>query len=77
MQLMRGIRESIKEGRFPQFVQAFFKRMFPNEDFPQWLQEALSSVNVDLKPQLPMKQEQELSCNEETKNNCPPEVLST
>ncbi|MEQ2259415.1 Queuine tRNA-ribosyltransferase catalytic subunit 1, partial [Xenotaenia resolanae] len=45
--LMRSVRQSIVEGRFPEFIRTFMKRMFPSRDqYPSWAVEALASVNV-------------------------------
>ncbi|KAI1884329.1 hypothetical protein AGOR_G00225300 [Albula goreensis] len=47
--LMRSVRESIIEGRFPEFVRTFMKRMFPVEGtYPSWAVDALASVNITL-----------------------------
>ena len=46
MQLMRDIRESIKQDKFPEFVQGFMKRMFPDNIYPDWVKNALASVNI-------------------------------
>ena len=51
MQLMRDIRESIKQDKFPEFVQRFMKRMFPDNIYPDWAQKALASVNILLDSQ--------------------------
>ena len=48
MELMRNIRESIKKDKFPEFVQGFMNRMFPDKKYPDWAQKALSSVNIIL-----------------------------
>lgn len=45
---MREIRESISAGWFPRFVQNFMKKMFPNEDYEDWIVDALESVNIYL-----------------------------
>ena len=45
---MRGIRNSIKNDQFPQFVQHFFLNMFPDKNYPPWAVDALASVNVHL-----------------------------
>ncbi|KAA0705239.1 Queuine tRNA-ribosyltransferase catalytic subunit 1 [Triplophysa tibetana] len=45
--LMRSVRQSIIEKRFPEFVKAFMKRMFSSsEQYPSWAVEALQSVNI-------------------------------
>lgn len=46
---MRSVRQSIVEKRFPEFIQAFMKRMFPSPDqYPSWAVDALTSVNIKL-----------------------------
>lgn len=47
MQLMKGIRDSIKENKFPEFVQEFMLNMYPNKNYPQWCIDALKSVNIE------------------------------
>ena len=51
MQLMRDIRESIKQDKFPEFVDRFMKRMFPDNIHPDWAKDALASVNIFLNNQ--------------------------
>ncbi|XP_027032300.1 queuine tRNA-ribosyltransferase catalytic subunit 1 isoform X1 [Tachysurus fulvidraco] len=47
--LMRSVRQSIVEQRFPEFVQSFMRRMFPNDEtYPSWVVDALASVNITL-----------------------------
>nr|KAG5698285.1 hypothetical protein BaRGS_016987 [Batillaria attramentaria] len=46
--LMRSMHESIIAGQFPEFVQTFFKDMFPKKNYPDWAVDALSSVNITL-----------------------------
>lgn len=48
MQLMRDIRQSIKQDKFPEFVQGFMTRMFPDKAYPAWARNALASVNIFL-----------------------------
>lgn len=48
MQLMKGIRDSIKEGKFPEFVQNFMLNMYPNKNYPAWVIDSLQSVNIKL-----------------------------
>lgn len=48
--LMRDLRQSIAEQRFPQFVQAFMEKQFPSGCYEPWIVNALASVNVKLKP---------------------------
>ncbi|XP_060860656.1 queuine tRNA-ribosyltransferase catalytic subunit [Metopolophium dirhodum] len=49
MQLMKGIRESIKVNKFPEFVQEFMTNIYPDKNYPQWCHDALQSVNIELK----------------------------
>lgn len=49
IQLMKGIRDSIKENKFPEFVLKFMTNMYPDKKYPQWCIDALHSVNIDLK----------------------------
>uniref|UniRef100_A0A672ICF9 Queuine tRNA-ribosyltransferase catalytic subunit 1 n=1 Tax=Salarias fasciatus TaxID=181472 RepID=A0A672ICF9_SALFA len=47
--LMRSVRQSIVDGRFPDFIRTFMKRLFPSRDqYPSWAVDALASVNVTL-----------------------------
>ncbi|KAG0030598.1 hypothetical protein BGZ81_002463 [Podila clonocystis] len=49
LRLMRQIRESVIEDRFPQFIHRFFKDLFVEKSaYPEWAVNALKSVNVDL-----------------------------
>ncbi|GMH38116.1 hypothetical protein BSKO_06000 [Bryopsis sp. KO-2023] len=48
MRLAREMRESIKEQRFPQFVRMFMKRQHPHGDIPQWIRDAMASVDISL-----------------------------
>ncbi|KAJ1972774.1 Queuine tRNA-ribosyltransferase catalytic subunit 1 [Dimargaris xerosporica] len=52
MRLMRDIRTSIMEDRFPQFVQSFMKCYFVDNGtpYPKWVVNALASVNISLLP---------------------------
>lgn len=67
MQLMRDIRESIKKDKFPEFVCSFMNTVYPDRSFPDWVVEALASVNIFLsetqysngKGQYPLRTEQE------------------
>lgn len=49
MRLMRNIRTSIKEGRFPEFVKDFLQTLYPERNYPDWACEALAAVNIDVK----------------------------
>ncbi|XP_067662656.1 queuine tRNA-ribosyltransferase catalytic subunit 1-like [Haliotis asinina] len=46
--LMKGIRDSIIEDKFPEFIKEFFRRYFPKGDYPAWAVEALAKVKVSL-----------------------------
>lgn len=48
MQLMKSVRDSIKENKFPEFVKDFMLKMYPNRNYPQWCIEALESVHINL-----------------------------
>ncbi|XP_025152539.1 queuine tRNA-ribosyltransferase catalytic subunit isoform X2 [Harpegnathos saltator] len=48
MRLMRDIRESIKEQKFPKFIQDYMLTVYPNKDYPTWIVKALEAVNVTL-----------------------------
>ncbi|KAI9590967.1 tRNA-guanine(15) transglycosylase-like protein [Syncephalis fuscata] len=48
MRLMRGIRESIVAGTFPEFVRTFMRNRFGDGNTPEWIVNALKSVNVEL-----------------------------
>ncbi|XP_024941464.1 queuine tRNA-ribosyltransferase catalytic subunit isoform X2 [Cephus cinctus] len=48
MRLMQNIRESIKKGEFPQFVQQFMLKVYPTKEYPSWIVDALQAVNIYL-----------------------------
>ncbi|EZA50132.1 hypothetical protein DMN91_000702 [Ooceraea biroi] len=48
MKLMRDIRSSIREQRFPRFVQDYMLTAYPDKDYPVWIVNALEAVNVTL-----------------------------
>lgn len=48
MKLMQDIRNSIKEQRFPKFIQEYMLAVYPNKDYPIWIINALEAVNVSL-----------------------------
>lgn len=48
MRLMREIRESIKENRFPEYVKKFMTDLHPDGIYPTWIRDSLKAVNVDL-----------------------------
>ncbi|OWA50290.1 putative queuine tRNA-ribosyltransferase [Hypsibius exemplaris] len=53
MNLMRQIRESIKSGRFPEFVLNFMEERYPNGSAPAWIVDALATVNIRIHQQKP------------------------
>lgn len=48
MKLMENIRQSIKEQRFPKFIQQYMLDLYPNKEYPSWIVNALKAVNVTL-----------------------------
>lgn len=48
MKLMRNIRESIKEQRFPEFIQQYMLNLYPDKKYPEWIINVLKAVNVNL-----------------------------
>lgn len=48
MRLMKSIRDNIKAGTFVDFVKTFMKTYYPKGDYPGWVIDALSAVNVHL-----------------------------
>lgn len=49
LNLMREIRESVVEDRFPEYIRRFFASLHASkEDYPEWAVEALRGVGVDL-----------------------------
>lgn len=46
LRLMKNIRESIKEQRFPVFVKDFMAKMFEGREVPSWIRDALSTVHI-------------------------------
>ncbi|QDZ21485.1 queuine tRNA-ribosyltransferase [Chloropicon primus] len=47
MQLMKGIRESIVDQRFPEFVRDFMKKLYP-DGAPEWVARALKAADIEL-----------------------------
>ncbi|KAG8339977.1 queuine tRNA-ribosyltransferase [Trypanosoma vivax] len=47
--LTRGARAAIEEGKFTDFVQNFFADCYPNFHYPQWAVNALRSVGIELR----------------------------
>ncbi|KAL7636741.1 UNVERIFIED_CONTAM: hypothetical protein RMT77_012495 [Armadillidium vulgare] len=48
LKIMEQIRNSIKEGTFVNFVKDFMKSYYKDEAYPEWVVDALSSVNITL-----------------------------
>lgn len=48
LRLMKDIRESIMENRYPEFVKSFMQRYFKEEPVPKWIVDALAKVNIHL-----------------------------
>lgn len=48
MGLMRTLQQSIERDEFPQFVQEFMLTNYPDRQYPDWVVEALASVNITL-----------------------------
>lgn len=49
LKLMRDIQNSINEQKFPEFIRNFMKNLYSNDEYPQWIVDALKAVNIDLK----------------------------
>ncbi|XP_054283143.1 queuine tRNA-ribosyltransferase catalytic subunit 1-like [Macrosteles quadrilineatus] len=71
MRLMKGMRESIKAQRFPEYVQGFMSKMYSDSKYPKWVTDALAKVNIHLTPspnrenvtEVPNKKPLKDSCN--------------
>lgn len=48
LQLMRDMRTAIENDKFAEFVKTFFADLFPADEKPRWIVEALRSVNIDI-----------------------------
>ncbi|XP_042908065.2 queuine tRNA-ribosyltransferase catalytic subunit 1 [Parasteatoda tepidariorum] len=48
MNLMKSIRESILEDKFPKFIEDFMLQMYPSKEYPRWAEDALKAVNIHL-----------------------------
>ncbi|KAL3267393.1 hypothetical protein HHI36_011522 [Cryptolaemus montrouzieri] len=48
LRLMKGIRNSITQGNFPKFVADFMLKNYPDKNYPKWIKESLSTVNINL-----------------------------
>jgi queuine tRNA-ribosyltransferase len=47
MRLMEGMGKALREGTFPEFVNSFLKKQFPEGDWPDWVQEALMAAGIE------------------------------
>ncbi|KAL3677983.1 hypothetical protein R1sor_020939 [Riccia sorocarpa] len=48
MKLSKDMHTSILEGRFPEFVQEFLQKQFPNGDVPKWVRNAMEVAHIDI-----------------------------
>lgn len=48
MRLMKDMRESIMQNRFPEFVKQFMREYFHDKPIPDWIKTALTKVNINL-----------------------------
>lgn len=48
MKLMKDIRESIKQQKYPEFVQNYMLNVYPDKKYPTWIVNALQTVNITL-----------------------------
>ncbi|KAJ9560474.1 hypothetical protein OSB04_005634 [Centaurea solstitialis] len=48
LQLSRNLHSSIIEGRFPEFVCDFLRKMFPKGDIPEWVYNAMEVAGIDI-----------------------------
>ena len=72
---MRDIRESIKQDKFPEFVQIFMKTMFPDNTYPDWAVNALVSVNITLDSCQTVDRKQEKPLENITPSECNSSVI--
>ncbi|KAJ8974522.1 hypothetical protein NQ317_016028 [Molorchus minor] len=48
LRLMKNIRDSIHENRFPEFVADFMLNLHPDRNYPTWIKDSLAAVNINL-----------------------------
>lgn len=48
MKLMEDIRDSIKQQKYPEFVQNYMLNVYPDKEYPDWIVNALQAVNITL-----------------------------
>lgn len=46
LRLMRNIRQSIKEDKFPEFVRNFMSTLYSDKKYPNWVVDAVKAVNI-------------------------------
>ncbi|KAI9164531.1 hypothetical protein H9P43_008390 [Blastocladiella emersonii ATCC 22665] len=61
MRLMRGIRESIVAGRFPDHVREFCATIYPDGDTPRWAVDAFKSVGIEVPTTHPPREAEEIA----------------
>lgn len=48
LRLMKNIRDSVVEDRFPEFIKDFMEGLYPDKDYPSWIKDSLNAVNIEL-----------------------------
>jgi queuine tRNA-ribosyltransferase len=48
MRLMKGARDAILNGTLGEYVNTFMLKQFPDREYPEWVRNALGSVNIAL-----------------------------
>lgn len=48
LRLMKTIRDSILEDKYPEFVRKFMHDLYPDKTYPSWVQDSLAAVNIKL-----------------------------
>lgn len=48
LRLMKNIRNSILEDRFPEFVKGFLLGLYPDQNYPSWIKDSLNAVNIEI-----------------------------
>ncbi|KAH1245205.1 Queuine tRNA-ribosyltransferase catalytic subunit 1 [Glycine max] len=72
LQLSRNLHSSIVEGRFPEFVCDFLRKMFPKGDVPEWVCDAMEVAGIDISSCCA----QFSSCQEHDSKSMPEEEVS-
>eukprot|EP00698_Gefionella_okellyi_P012267 TRINITY_DN3298_c0_g4_i1.p1 TRINITY_DN3298_c0_g4~~TRINITY_DN3298_c0_g4_i1.p1 ORF type:complete len:441 (+),score=76.65 TRINITY_DN3298_c0_g4_i1:45-1325(+) len=55
MRLMRRLRQSILDSKFPEFVREFMAMQFPDREYPLWTVDALREAGIELTDAVPPK----------------------